>query len=313
MNGDYMKYFEVAPEVAQALKNGDPVVALESSIISHGMPYPTNLEVAQMAEDEVRANGAVPATIGIYKGKIVIGMDADQRYAICNRPGDPDAVAMKSSLKGIPYAITMKKNAGFTIAAIVRAASMVGIRFMATGGIGGVSWGGESSMDVSADLKEFYRTPMAVISAGCKSILDIGRTKEVLETLDVPVIGLGCDSLPAFFTPKSKYRIDYRLDGSEQAADFLHVKWELGFEGSVMLCNPVPEQYAMDEDVIEGAIAEATRLAKESADAGENNTPFLLAKVCELTNGDSLRTNVEVIRNNAKVAAQICRCYYEKY
>lgn len=310
MEIEMIKYFEFAPRVKEALANAEPVVALESSIISHGMPYPTNLEVAKMAEETVAANGAVPATIGIYKGKIIIGMDEDQRYAISNRPGDPDAVAMKSSVKGIPYAISMKKNAGFTIAAIVRAASMAGIRFMATGGIGGVSRGGELSMDVSADLEEFGHTRMAVIAAGCKSILDIGRTKEVLETKDVPVIGMGCDSFPAFFTPSSQYRIDYRIDDYKEVAEFLRTKWQLGFEGSAILCNPIGEEFAMDAAYIEDAIHRATEMAKEQAVGGENNTPFLLAKVNELTNGASLRTNVEVIRNNTRVAAIIAKNYW---
>lgn len=311
MELEMIKYFEFSPRVKEALANAEPVVALESSIISHGMPYPTNLDVAKMAEETVTAHGAVPATIGIYQGKIIIGMDEEQRYAISNRPNDPNAAAMKSSVKGIPYAISKKKNAGFTIAAIVRSASMAGIRFMATGGIGGVSKGGELSMDVSADLEEFGHTRMAVVAAGCKSILDIGRTKEVLETKDVPVIGIGCDSFPAFFTPSSKYRIDYRIDDYKEVAQFLRTKWQLGFEGSAILCNPIGKEFALEESFIENAIQKATELAREQSIGGENNTPFLLAKVNELTNGASLRTNVEVIRNNTRVAALIARNYWE--
>lgn len=312
MDIEMIKYFEFAPKVKEALANAEPVVALESSIISHGMPYPTNIEVAKMAEETVAAYGAVPATIGIHKGKIIIGMNEDQRYAISNYADDPDTKAMKSSVKGIPYAISMKKNAGFTIAAIVRVASMVGIRFMATGGIGGVSRGGENSMDVSSDLEEFGNTRMAVVAAGCKSILDIGRTKEVLETKDVPVIGMGCSSFPAFFTPSSQYRIDYRIDDYSDIVKFLKTKWQLGFKGSVILCNPIGEKFAMDADYIEDAIRRATEMAKEHAIAGENNTPFLLAKVNELTNGTSLCTNVEVIRNNTRVAAIIAKKYWSK-
>lgn len=311
MELEMIKYFEFSPRVKEALANAEPVVALESSIISHGMPYPTNLDVAKMAEETVTAHGAVPATIGIYQGKIIIGMDEEQRYAISNRPNDPNAAAMKSSVKGIPYAISKKMNAGFTIAAIVRSASMAGIRFMATGGIGGVSKGGELSMDVSADLEEFGHTRMAVVAAGCKSILDIGRTKEVLETKDVPVIGIGCDSFPAFFTPSSKYRIDYRIDDYKEVAQFLRTKWQLGFEGSAILCNPIGKEFALEESFIENAIQKATELAREQSIGGENNTPFLLAKVNELTNGASLRTNVEVIRNNTRVAALIARNYWE--
>lgn len=312
MDSTMMKHIEISARVKEALANGEPVVALESSIISHGMPYPTNLEVAQMAEDVVTANGAVPATIGLYQGKIIVGMNAEQRYAISNCPGDEKAKAMKASVKGIPYAISAKKNAGFTIAAILRVAEMVGIRIMATGGIGGVSRGGENSMDVSADLEEFGHTSVAVIAAGCKSILDIGRTKEVLETKDVPVIGMGCSSFPAFFTPDSPYRIDYRIDDYDEVADFLRTKWKLGFQGAAILCNPVPAEYAMDPKVVEDAIKQATEMAKEQAVGGENNTPFLLGKVKELTNGDSLRTNIEVIRNNARVAALIAKSYWSK-
>lgn len=305
-----MEFFDIRPHVKEALANGEPIVALESSIISHGMPYPTNLEVAEMAEKTVVENGAVPATIGIYRGKIVVGMDAEQRHAISNKPGDETARAMKASVKGIPYAVSTGKNAGFTIAAIVRTASMAGIRLMATGGIGGVSWGGELSMDVSADLEEFGHTSVAVISSGCKSILDIGRTKEVLETKDVPVIGMGCDSFPAFFTPNSPYRIDYRIDNYNDVANFLKTKWQLGFDGAVILCNPVPAEHAMDEKLINNVIKQATETASAQAIGGEHNTPFLLAKVNELTGGASLRTNVEIIRNNARVAALIACNYW---
>lgn len=303
-------FYQIAPRVREAIHNSEPVVALESSIISHGMPYPTNLEVAAMAEQTVLDNGAIPATIGVYHGKIVVGMDEEQRYAISNNPDDPAATAMKASVKGIPYAVTMNKNAGFTIAAIVRTAAEVGIRIMATGGIGGVSRGGELSMDVSADLEEFGHTGVAVISAGCKSILDIGRTKEVLETKDVPVIGLRCDRFPSFFSPSSPFRIDYRIDEYHDVAKFLKTKWALGYNTAVILCNPVPKEYALDYDEIEKVIEEATQLARENGISGENNTPFLLSKVKELTNGASLKTNIEVVRNNARVAAEIAKAYW---
>ena len=303
-------YLIVAPRVREAVQNGEPVVALESSIISHGMPYPTNVETALMAEETVREYGAVPATIGVYKGKIVVGLDREQVGALVNNPADPASRAMKASVKGIPYAIVNGLNAGFTIAAILRCASIAGIRFMATGGIGGVSKGGELSMDVSADLEEFGRTSVGVISAGCKSILDIGRTKEYLETKDVPVIGMGTDSFPAFFTPHSQYRIDYRIDDYHMVARFLKAKWELGFEGAAILSNPIPERFAIAEEVIDAAIARAVEMAKEEGIAGEKNTPFLLSKVNELTGGASLAANVEIIRNNARVAAVIAREYH---
>ncbi len=309
---NYSENFIIHEEVGRALAENRPVVALESSIISHGMPYPTNLETAFMLEDTVRANGAVPATIGVCEGKIVVGLTHEQTRRLANNADDPSSKAMKASVKGIPYAVANGLNAGFTIAAIIRTAAMAGIRFMATGGIGGVAKGGEVSMDISADLEEMGRTSIAVISAGCKSILDIGRTKEYLETKDVPVIGMGCDTFPAFFTPYSKHRIDYRIDDYHDVARFLHAKWSIGFPGAVILSNPVPAAFALNEDYIEGAIAEAYRLSVEEGVLGEESTPYLLAKVCELTNGASLRTNVEIVRNNARVAALVARAYYDQ-
>lgn len=303
--------FIVSQEVQDALQANRPVVALESSIISHGMPYPTNIETALLCEQTVRENGAVPATIGVFQGKVVVGLTKEQIIGLSNNPEDPTSKAMKASVKGIPYAVTNGLNAGFTIAAIMRTASMAGIRFMATGGIGGVAKGGELSMDISADLEEMGHTSVAVISAGCKSILDIGRTKEYLETKDVPVIGMGTDSFPAFFTPHSKYRIDYRIDDYEQVARFVYEKWAMGLPGAVILSNPVPEAYAMDEATIDSAIQEAVRLSVEQGIAGEKSTPFLLSKVCEITGGASLRANVEIVRNNARVAAIIAKHYCE--
>ena len=303
--------FVISQEVQEALNANKPVVALESSIITHGMPYPTNIETAMMVEETVRENGAVPATIGVYHGKVIVGLSKEQIIGISNNPDDPGTKAMKASVKGIPYAVSQGVSAGFTIAAILRTAAMAGIRFMATGGIGGVARGGELSMDVSADLEEMARSSVAIISAGCKSILDIGRTKEYLETKDVPVIGMGCDSFPAFFTPYSEYHINYRIDDYDQVAKFVREKWSMGFPGAVILSNPVPKEFAFDEAVINKAIAEAVEQAQEQGIAGEKSTPFLLSKVCEATGGASLRTNVEIVRNNARVAAIIAKRYYE--
>lgn len=300
-------HFIIAEEVQNALKNNVPVVALESSIISHGMPYPTNVETALAVEDEVRKEGAVPATIGVYKGDVIVGLNKEQIYAISNNPDDSTTKAMKASVKGIPMAVSQGLNAGFTIAAIIRCANMAGIKVMATGGIGGVAKGGENSMDVSADLNEMGKTSIAIISAGCKSILDIGRTKEVLETKDVAVLGMGCDSFPAFFVPYSKYRIDYRIDDYKDVARFLKAKWDLGFESAVICSNPVPKQYALEEDYIEGVIAEAIKELEEQGISGEKSTPFLLGKVVEKTHGKSLATNIEIVKNNARVAAIIAR------
>ena len=303
--------FIVNEEVQQALAENRPVVALESSIISHGMPYPTNIETALMAEEAVRKNGAVPATIGVYHGNVVVGLTKDQITGLSNNPENPDSKAMKASVKGIPFAVSQGLNAGFTIAAIMRTASMAGIHFMATGGIGGVARGGELSMDVSADLEEMGRTSVAVISAGCKSILDIGRTKEYLETKDVPVIGMGTDSFPAFFTPTSPYPIDYRIDDFKDVAKFVHTKWAMGFQGAVILSNPISKEFAMDEETINNAVKEAVRLSREEGIKGERSTPYLLSKVCELTGGASLRTNVEIVRRNAEAAAIIAKNYCE--
>ena len=290
--------FVISQEVQEALNANKPVVALESSIITHGMPYPTNIETAMMVEETVRESGAVPATIGVYHGKVIVGLSKEQIIGISNNPDDPGTKAMKASVKGIPYAVSQGVSAGFTIAAILRTAAMAGIRFMATGGIGGVARGGELSMDVSADLEEMARSSVAIISAGCKSILDIGRTKEYLETKDV-------------FTPYSEYRIDYRIDDYDQVAKFVREKWSMGFPGAVILSNPVPKEFAFDEAVINKAIAEAVKQAQEQGIAGEKSTPFLLSKVCEATGGASLRTNVEIVRNNARVAAIIAKRYYE--
>ena len=299
--------FIVSDEVAQALEENRPVVALESSIISHGMPYPTNIETAFAVEEAVRSEGAVPATIGVYQGNVIVGLSKDQIIAISNNPNDPSTKAMKASVKGIPFAVSQGLNAGFTIAAIMRTAYMAGIKVMATGGIGGVAKGGEITMDVSADLHEMGQTSIAIISAGCKSILDIGRTKEYLETQDVPVLGMRCDSFPAFFVPYSKYRIDYRIDDYHEVAKFIKAKWDLGFQGSVICSNPVPDEYAMEEDYIEGIIAEAYAQSKKDGISGENSTPYLLGKVLELTEGRSLEVNIEIVKNNGRVAAIIAK------
>lgn len=306
---NYKNNFIISEEVQEALRRNEPVVALESSIISHGMPYPVNIETACMAEETVREYGAVPATIGAYEGKVIVGLSKEQIIRLSNNPDDPSSKAMKASVKGIPYAVANGLNAGFTIAAIIRTAAMAGIKFMATGGIGGVAKGGELSMDVSADLEEMAVSSVAVIGAGCKSILDIGRTKEYLETKDVPVIGIGTDTFPAFFTRDSEYRIDYRIDDLRDVAQFLHAKWEMGFRGAVILSNPVPEEFEMQKELIDRAIAEAVRSSQENDISGENSTPYLLSKVCEITQGESLKTNIEIIRNNARVAALIAKEY----
>lgn len=308
---NWKDHFVISEEVQTALAENRPVVALETSIISHGMPYPTNVETALMAEQVVRENGAVPATIGVYRGKVTVGMTREQIECFTNREGHPETKTMKASVKGIPYAVANGLNAGFTIAGELRVASMAGIRIMATGGLGGVSRGGEITMDVSADLTELGKTNVAVVCAGCKPILDIGRTKEVLETNDVPVISMGVDSFPAFFTRTSRFRTDYRIDDVEGVARFLHAKWGMGFDGGVVVSNPIPPEFELDGDAIEEVILKAVEQAKIDGISGEDNTPYLLRHVSEYTKGKSLATNVEIVRNNVRVAALLAKAYCE--
>lgn len=308
---NWKDHFVISDEVRAALDENRPVVALETSIISHGMPYPTNVETALMAERVVRENGAVPATIGVYRGKITVGMTEEMITCFSNRTGYPETTTMKASVKGIPYAVIKGLNAGFTIAAELRVAAMAGIRIMATGGLGGVSRGGEITMDVSADLEELGKTSVAVVCAGCKPILDIGRTKEVLETKDVPVISMGVDSFPAFFTRTSRFRTDYRLDTVEEIAQFLHAKWEIGLPGGVVVANPLPPEFELDGDAIEQVILKAVEHAKIDGISGEDNTPYLLRHVSEYTGGKSLNTNVEIVRSNVGVAARLAKAYCE--
>jgi len=308
---NWKEHFIIADEVKEALKENKPVVALETSIISHGMPYPTNLEMAGMVESIIRENGAIPATIGICKGNIIVGMKKEEYYHLANCKDKPETKAMKASLKGIPMAVTHGLNAGFTIAGIIRCASMAGIHVMATGGLGGVSRGGELSMDVSADLQELSKSNVAVVSAGIKPILDIARTKEVLETLDVPVLTRLVDCLPAFFSRTSPYRADYRIDDYKDIAEFCKAKWDLGLNGGVLIANPIDEKLSLDFNEIEKIIERAVDDAKKDGIVGEANTPYLLADVVKYTQGKSLEVNVEIVKNNAKAAAELAKAYAE--
>ncbi len=293
------KYLDVAPEVAEALKAGKPVVALESTIISHGMPYPQNVETALNVEKIIRDAGAVPATIAIIGGRLKAGL-SEQEIDYLGKTGSGVA---KASRRDLPVLVAKKRDGATTVTTTMMIAAMAGIRVFATGGIGGVHRGAETTMDISADLEELAETPVMVICAGAKSILDLGLTLEYLETKGVTVIGYGTDELPAFYTRKSGFGVDYELDTPQELAEAFHVKKELGLRGGMLVTNPIPEQYSMDKAVIDKAIDTALSEAKAQGVHGKAVTPFLLAKVKELTGGDSLDSNIQLVYNNARLAA----------
>lgn len=295
------KYLSVSEEVKQALKEGKPVVALESTIISHGMPYPKNVETALNVERIVREAGAVPATIAIVQGKITVGLSAQQIEYL----GKEGYKVPKASRRDLPVLCALGSNGATTVATTMIGASLAGIKVFATGGIGGVHRGAETTMDISADLEEFAMTPVLVVCAGCKSILDIGLTLEYLETKGVPVIGYKTKELPAFYTTHSGFQVDYKLDDAETVAKAWAAKLEMGMQGGMVVANPIPEEYAMDlnyiNENIEAAIEECNRLGIK----GKETTPFLLDKIQKLTEGKSLAANIQLVYNNAKVAADI--------
>lgn len=294
------KYLDVGENVRKALAEKKPVVALESTIISHGMPYPQNVETALRVEEIIRANGAVPATIGIISGRLKAGLTAEE----IDYMGSAKNIA-KVSRRDIPYLVASGRDGATTVASTMIIAEMAGIRIFATGGIGGVHRGAESTMDVSADLEELAMTGVAVICAGAKSILDIGLTLEYLETKGVPVFGFQTDELPAFYTRRSSFKVDYRVDSPEELAAILRTKWELGLMGGALIANPIPEEYSMDSDQINKIIADAVEEAQLLGIKGKETTPFLLTKIKEITGGESLDSNIQLVYNNAKLAAQI--------
>jgi pseudouridine-5'-phosphate glycosidase len=296
---------DIHPEVAQALAERRPVVALESTIISHGMPYPQNVETALQVEAEVRSHGAVPATIAIIGGRLKAGLGADEIEAL-GRAGHSVA---KVSRRDMPFIVSSGTMGATTVAATMLIAAMAGIRVFATGGIGGVHRGAQQSFDISADLQELARTPVAVVCAGAKSILDLGLTLEYLETHGVPVVGYRTPWLPAFFTRESPFRVDYQLDSAEAIAGALHAKWSLGLDGGMVVANPIPQEHAMPPAAIDAAVEQALREAAEQGISGKASTPFLLARVCEITGGDSLAANIQLVRNNARLAAAIAAAY----
>ncbi len=294
------RYLDIAPEVAGALAAGKPVVALESTIISHGMPYPQNVETALKVEAIVRESGAVPATIAVIKGRLKAGLSAEEIEYL----GKEGTKVNKASRRDLAVLIAKGADGATTVTTTMIIAAMAGIRVFATGGVGGVHRGAETTMDVSADLEELAHTPVMVICAGAKSILDLGLTLEYLETHGVPVIGYGTEELPAFYTRKSGFPVDYRLDTPEELAKAFSVQLELGFPGGMLVTNPIPEEYSMDPAVINKAIDEAVAEAKAKGIHGKETTPFLLAKIKDITGGDSLDSNIQLVFNNARLAAK---------
>ncbi|MEH6904261.1 pseudouridine-5'-phosphate glycosidase [Neobacillus drentensis] len=294
------QYITLSEEVRIAKEQGKPIVALESTIISHGMPYPQNVQTAREVEQIIRDNGAVPATIAIIDGKIKVGLSDDELEMF----GKSSGVA-KVSRRDIAYLIATKQLGATTVAATMICAELADIHIFVTGGIGGAHRGAETTMDISADLEELGQTNVAVICAGAKSILDLGLTMEYLETKGVPVIGYQTDVLPAFFTRTSEFPLNLRADDVDSIASTLKVQWDLGLKGGAVIANPIPEEHAMDEQFINGIIETALKEADERKIAGKDVTPFMLGKVKELTGGKSLEANIALVKNNAVVGAKI--------
>ncbi|MCX4378385.1 MAG: pseudouridine-5'-phosphate glycosidase [Lachnospiraceae bacterium] len=294
------QYLDISQEVAEALAENKPVVALESTIISHGMPYPQNVETALKVEQVIRDNGAVPATIAIIGGKLKAGLTK----AEIEHLGKTGSAVTKVSRRDLPIIVAKGMDGATTVATTMIIASLAGIKVFATGGVGGVHRGAETTMDISADLEELAMTPVMVICAGAKSILDLGLTLEYLETKGVPVIGYGTDELPAFYTRKSGFGVDYQLNTPKELAEAFLVKQAVGLKGGMLVTNPIPGEYSMDSEVINKAIDEAIAESKRQGIHGKDTTPFLLAKVKEITGGDSLDSNIQLVFNNARLAAQ---------
>ena len=295
------QYLKLSPAVAAAISEGKPVIALESTIISHGMPYPQNLETARLCEAEARKNGAEPATVAVIHGQLCAGL-TDEELEYLAKAGPNVA---KASRRDLPVLLARKADGATTVAATMIVAAMAGIRVFATGGIGGVHRGAETTMDISADLEELAQTPVAVVCAGAKSILDLGLTLEYLETKGVPVIGYRTKTLPAFYTYESDFSVDYRMDTTKEIADAINAQRKIGYPGGMLITDPIPEEYAMPKAVIDAAIEQALKEATEKGIKGKATTPFLLARVCELTGGESLKSNIKLVLNNVALAAQI--------
>ena len=300
----FKDYLSVTPEIAQAISEGKPVVALESTILSHGMPYPENLEFAHKVEEIVRGEGAVPATTAIIGGKLKVGLNAEELEIMCKAEN-----VAKASRRDVAVYLTTGQTAATTVATTMLIADLAGIRFFATGGIGGVHRGAQETMDISADLQELAHTNVCVIAAGCKSILDIGLTLEYLETFGVPVLGYKTSDFPAFYCETSGFGVDWKVDSAEQTAKIVKTKWDLGLEGGVLVGNPIPHEYSLDHEYIDKAIDQALEMAKEKGIRGKATTPFLLATIKELTGGTSFASNLQLAYNNARVASKIAVAY----
>ena len=293
-------YLDLSPEVAAALAAGKPVVALESTIISHGMPYPQNVETALRVEATIRENGAVPATIAVIGGRLKAGLTAEQIEYL----GKKGREVTKASRRDLPVLVARKADGATTVTTTMIIAAMAGIKVFATGGIGGVHRGAETTMDISADLEELAQTPVMVICAGAKSILDLGLTLEYLETRGVPVLGYGTEELPAFYTRHSGFRVDYRVDTPAELAAIYRAQRELGYRGGMLVTNPIPEEFSMDKAVIDAAIEQALADSASLGIHGKETTPFLLARIKDITGGDSLASNIQLVFNNARLAAK---------
>lgn len=292
---------QISPKVQKALDEGRPVIALESTIISHGMPYPQNVETALLCERTARENGAEPATIAVIGGKLCAGLTEEQIEYL----GKAGTNVAKASRRDLPMLVARGADGATTVAATMIIAAMAGIRVFATGGVGGVHRGAETTMDISADLDELANTPVAVVCAGAKSILDLGLTLEYLETKGVPVIGYGTDELPAFYTRQSGFGVDYRMDAPEEIAAAIRAQREMEYPGGMLITNPIPEEYSMDKSRIDAAIQQALWEANEQGVKGKKITPFLLARIKDLTGGDSLASNIQLVLNNVRLASKI--------
>lgn len=302
---NYNQYLDVNPEVEKAVAEGRPVVALESTIISHGMPYPQNVQTALNVEKIIRDNGAVPATIAILGGRLKAGLTPEEIEYL----GKKGQEVAKASRRDLAVLVARGEDGATTVTTTMIIAHMAGIRIFATGGIGGVHRGAETTMDISADLEELATTPVMVVCAGAKSILDLGLTLEYLETHGVPVIGYGTKELPAFYTRHSGYAVDYEIDTAKELAQAFKAQHALGLKGGMLVTNPIPEKYSMDADVINRAINEAVADAAQEGIHGKQTTPYLLAKIKDITGGDSLASNIQLVYNNAKLAAETAKEY----
>lgn len=299
---NFKDYINISPEVKEAIENKKPIVALESTIISHGMPYPENMITAIEVENIIRELGVTPATIGIIDGIIKIGLTKDELEYFSQSKN-----IEKVSRRDFPHILSMKKNGATTVAGTMICADMVGIKVFVTGGIGGIHRGVEKSWDISADLTELMNTNVAVVCAGVKSILDISKTLEYLETSGVPVIGYKTDDFPAFYTSKSGFKVDFKYDNADDISKFLDIKWGMNLKGGVIIANPIPEIDSLDEILINNAIEEALKECDLNGIIGKNITPFLLSKIKSITDGKSLRANISLIKNNAKTGALIAK------